>query len=401
MDVIIIGAGASGLLAAYEAAEKCNVYVIELKEFVGKKILATGNGKCNLTNKNMKADCYNDEAKEFVEKILTDYSYNDIYRYFSELSILLDDEKDYVYPYSKQAKTIVNELYAKCLERNVKFIFNSNVKNILKENNKFTVSYIKTENKISEKKEINADRVVVACGGKASPKLGSDGSGYYLMKKLGHSVTECVPALVPLICDKAEKKYLDILKGVRTKARIFTNYGETSVGELQLTDYGISGIVIFQISAKINKRLLNQDSVDVFIDFMPDFDISDIADFIKKASNNTDTALLSGMLNDKIAETIIAYCKENSIDLRNYERVAEVIKTFKLSIVSNMGYDNAQVTSGGISLEEVSDNMESKIIPSLYITGELLNVDGICGGYNLHFAFASGIIAGKNIVKTM
>lgn len=413
MDVIVIGAGASGLLAAYEASKKCKVYVIELKDVPGKKILATGNGKCNLTNKHMFSDCYNENATSFVDKVLKRYSYEDMYQYFSELPIMLDDEKDYIYPYSKQSKTIVNELYNHCLYNNVEFIFNSNVKNIEKEKGKFTVSYIQTENKESKKKTICADKVVVACGGKVASKLGSDGSGYYLMRKLGHTITECVPALVPLVCDKSDKKYLEILKGVRSKAKVYTETGLSSVGELQMTDYGISGIVVFQLSGKINRYLIENKEIKIYLDFTPDIKKDDIIKFINKAKDNESknkiskdkyyisniNVLLSGFLNDKIIEAIALYCKDNNIDASKPEEIADIIKKFPLTVVSSMGFENAQVTSGGINLEEVDENMESKLVSSLYITGELLDVDGICGGYNLHFAFASGIIAGKSILE--
>ena len=185
MDVIIIGAGAAGLMAAIEAGKKNNkVTVLELKNEAGRKILATGNGRCNLTNRNIESSCYFGDDKSFIEKVIQKIDYEYIKKYFEDMGLLFCNIGDYVYPYSKQSSSVTNVLLRECKKHNINFVFNCNVKNIEKKYDNFTINAIITEGKNTYKKEFFADKVIVTAGGKASPKFGSDGSGYYLLKKL-------------------------------------------------------------------------------------------------------------------------------------------------------------------------------------------------------------------------
>ena len=417
MKIIIIGAGAAGLCAAIEAAKnKHEVTVLELKEACGKKLLATGNGRCNLTNKAMDISCYHGDNMEFINNVITKYDTAKIEAYFNDLGVLLCHINGYVYPYSKQSHTIVNALYNTACNLGVSFIFNCNVKDINKISNSegFVVSGNVTENKTSTRYEYKCDKVIVCAGGRANKVLGSDGSGYYLLSKLGHKVNTVLPSLVPLVCKESIKGELKKLKGVRCNGHL-TLYDkdikvDESTGEIQFTDYGLSGIVTFQISGMANKLLNEKKKIFVQIDFLPDYDIASIKSrlrgYIKQLSSKctiTYKSIFSNIVNDKLACVVLNRIdiNENEALSKDYEEILDkgisLLKEYSLEIVGSKDFDNAQVCLGGISLNEIKDTMESKLVCGLYITGEVLDVDGICGGYNLHFAFASGIIAGRSV----
>ena len=426
MKVIVIGAGASGLASALEAAKRgYKVIVLELKNEAGKKIYSTGNGRCNITNKKMGVEYYNCDDYDFLEEILKEFTYKDMQDYFNKLGLKLTSIGDYVYPYSKRAASVVNVLLSACLEFGVEFVYNCNVKNIEKTKEGFVVTGNVLENKDYKKKYFTGDKVIVAAGGKAAKALGSDGSGYYLLSKLSHNVNEVVPALVPLMCSDSNKKaYMKALAGVRSDAaiKVLDSNGAVaakSLGEVQFTDYGVSGIVVFQISGKVNQMLKNSPKVDLVLDLMADISSEDLrADIIeyikrhiisyKKKNQDIESAnrFIENNLNEKLAKVIVEktkaqfinYCKDNKSIAEDYiDILVNNIKGFKIQIVASKDFDNAQVCRGGVSLKEVNESFESKIIKGMYIVGEVLDVDGICGGYNLHFAFASGIIAGRNV----
>lgn len=424
MKVVVIGAGASGLAAALEAAKKGHrVTVLELKNQPGKKISATGNGRCNITNKNMNADCYHCDDYDFLKGVLEKISYDEIEEYFGKMGLMLTSAGNYVYPYSKQAAGVVRVFMNNCNDRGVEFVYNCNVKNIEKTGSEFKVTGNVTENNGTQKICIRCDRVVVAAGGKASKVFGSDGSGYYLLSKLSHTVTDVVPSLVPLVCsEKYINNYMKNLSGVRSDVTVRLYSGDCkevmnlSRGEIQLTEYGVSGIVVFQLSGKVNEMLKNRGKIELSVDFMPDVEEGELEKLIygymslSYAENSDKIKLIENFiennLNEKLARVIIRDVKNDigKIDTKDetavekyIKKLVRKIKNFIFEIVDSRGFDNAQVCRGGISLREIDHNFQSKIVEGLYIVGEVLNVDGMCGGYNLHFAFASGIIAGRNM----
>lgn len=427
MNVIVIGAGASGLVAAIEAAKANNkVTVLELKNEAGKKIYATGNGRCNLTNKYIDKGCYHCDDYEWLSNILNRYGYGEIKEYFENLGLLFTEIGDYVYPYSKQASAVVKLLIRKCENLKVEFIYNCNVKKIKKLADKFEIEANITKDKSTYRSRYNCDKVIVTAGGKAAPKLGSDGSGYYLLEKLGHSVNNVVPALVPLICEDFHNgNNLRKMQGVRCNAIIKSycekicdeNFMKESNGEIQMTDYGISGIVVFQLSGEINHKLALGKRVYVSIDFMPDISEKELYECIIRHLNTYKSNKMDYMINENkgfdydkgIIDSFLKINLNNKlagviIDIvsgKIYKQISDYInniifniKNFKLEVTDSKGFENAQVCSGGITLKEVDLNMHSRLVSDLYIAGEVLDVDGICGGYNLHFAFATGIIAG-------
>lgn len=426
MKVVVIGAGAAGTVAAIEAAKAGNeVVVLELKEEAMKKIYATGNGRCNLTNKNIDVSYYRSDDLYKLKDILEKYDSKWLLDYMEKQNLYTTSIGDYYYPNSKQASTVVDVLFYNAKKYGVVFEFNCNVKNIEPKNkgiDGFLVKTIVTENKRNTKKEFECDRIIVACGGKAAPKLGSDGSGYYLMSKLGHRINDVVPALVPLLCDdRRNGKILSIMQKVRADARVSVcvdGIEKESVGEIQMTEYGVSGIVVFQLSAYIAKQLKDKE-VDIYIDFLPDYEEiilkniltnlleSYVENDIKKGIHKGIYKGLSCLLNDKISmalveeldficnDGIIKCYKENFTELVN--RLCKLIKNYRLAVTGTKDFDSAQVCSGGVSFKEVDERMESKLVKNMFIVGELLDVDGVCGGYNLHFAFVSGIIAARSI----
>lgn len=418
MKVIIIGAGASGLCAAIEAAKQDNhVTVLELKDIPGKKILATGNGRCNMTNTQLDTSCYHSDDINFVKNVIDTINTENIKSYFNDMGLILCDINGYIYPYSKQASTVVDILYNTARKLGVEFVFNCNVKDIKKNiDNGFDVICNITNNKEINKETLYSDKVIVSAGGKAYKNLGSDGSGYYLLSKLGHNSIDVIPALVPLLADEAKhKKELSYIKGVRCNGNVKLFCEDEKIdessGEIQFMDYGLSGIVIFQISRNANYLLSQKKSPYIIIDFLPEYDINQLICFAKNYISNFDISktketyddIIKNFVNDKIAKLVcdralsrIDKPIDNDFDKDIY-KVLDCLKSFSIDINGSKGFDNAQVSSGGISLLDVNGTMESKLVDGLYITGEVLNADGICGGYNLHFAFATGIIAGRSV----
>ena len=402
--IIIVGGGASGLVAAIQAARGGGeVTIIEQKEQLGKKILSTGNGKCNLTNEYMNLECFRGDDTSVVSKVLEQFGYEDTLSFFQELGVLLKNRQGYIYPISDQASTILDVLCYEIKRLNVCVVLEESVKNIRKESNQFIIN--------TNEKSYTCDAVILATGGKAAPVLGSDGSGYGLAKSFGHTVSTIVPALVQLI---GKGNYFKQISGVRTNAivKLFVNgeYVVSDIGELQLTNYGISGIPVFQVSRYAAKALHDKKSVYAEIDFLPTMSEEKLKKFITDRKKQHGERLASeffiGMLNNKLATMLLkeayipAHISANEIREDKWDKLLEFIKHFRIEIVDTNSFEQAQVCAGGIRTDEIDgDTMESVYVKGLYLTGELLDVDGVCGGYNLQWAWATGYIAGKNAAK--
>lgn len=400
VQVLIAGAGASGLMGAIVSARQGKkVWIIEHKEKPGKKILATGNGKCNFTNYFFEPSCFYSERGDLAWDILKQFGSKESLMFFEQLGIILKEKNGYCYPYSGQASSIAEALIVEAEQLGVVICCQEKVKSIQKEKEVFLVQ--------TTLRSIEAEQVILSMGGKAAPKLGTEGNGYKIVRKFGHTVIPTVPALVGLQC---QAEYLKGWSGVRTEGKISIYIDENkigeNIGELQLTNYGISGIPVFQISRFASKAFYEKKKVSIVIDFLPIKGKNIFLQWIqrekKENAGKTVGHMAAGIVNKKLA---LAWLKQCAIsEKQKLEQLSEVqietmvstLKEWKMKVTDTNGFDQAQVTAGGVSLEEIYiDTMESKIIKGLYFTGEILDVDGICGGYNLQWAWTSGYLAGK------
>ena len=412
--VIVTGGGASGLTAAVFAARNGNqVTILEHKDRVGKKILMTGNGRCNLTNMSDFHGKYYSSDEKSLHKIydtLVSLGANDARDFFESMGLYTKEKKDgCVYPVSEQASAVLDVLRCECERLGVRTITGCEVHSITpyKKGGRVSVRYLE-ENGKKRQAEFSYDKLILATGGKAAPVSGSDGSGYQLVQKLGHKVIKPLPALVQLRC---EGSFFKAVSGVRAQAGI-TLYidGKASAfeeGELQLTDYGISGIPVFQFSRVAARALDREKRCEAGIHFLPY--VEDLEGFIKQNVDGerygykTVEELLGGMVHKKIASII---CKKNKTGagVKVSEAGKEAVRRcileladFRVKIIGANPFEHAQVCSGGVPLGEVSACFASKFCRDVYLVGELLDCDGICGGYNLQWAWATGAIAGKSV----
>ena len=403
--VLVVGGGASGMVSAIYASRNGNeVIICDKNNNLGKKILLTGNGKCNYWNSDISLEHYNSLDKDVLEKIITDENKLEIENFFDRLGIVPKIRGNYFYPSSNQATSIQTALILECELNGVKILNNEEVLSIKKIENSFEV---KTNNMV-----MIVDKVIISTGSSACPKTGSDGMGYHFAKSLGHKVIKPLPALVQL---KVNASYLKEWAGIRCDVLVSlyenNKLVKEDVGEVQLTSDGISGICVFQLSSLVSRGLYNSYKEEIEINFLNGLGINNEDIFISfmnernnKVLNRDVSQLLDGILNYKLINLILKISKINRDDFWNeisYEKkriLGNSLTKFRINIVETNSFDSAQVCSGGVSLREINPNtMESLIVPGLYFTGEVLDVDGECGGFNLGFAWISGYLAGNSI----
>ena len=396
MVIGIIGGGASGVAAALAAAENPNVEVLllERQARVGRKLQATGNGRCNLTNLHADAGGYHGENAGFVQFALNRYPVEETLQWFSQLGLYtVSEDNGRVYPYSDQANSVVDVLRFGLQKENIRLVTGAEVTRVRKTENGFTITC--TEG------NYECNKLIIACGGLAGTKLGGSMSGYKLLRSLGHHCTKLRPALVQL---KSSWNGCLSLKGVRANccAEIWHN-GAThskSAGELQFTEYGLSGPVIFEIS-----RDVCQSAGDWVckLDFLPDMDETALYHILCSRRNMPITTddLLTGILHNRLGRVLTAAAgvpMQRSCAMLSDEdirQVVDVVKGLEVSLTDTMGMDSAQVTAGGICTDEFDpQTMNSRLVSDLYACGEVLDIDGDCGGYNLQWAWSSGRLAG-------
>ncbi len=383
--VIIVGGGASGLMAAITAAKNgAAVTILEQNEKPGKKICATGNGKCNFTNTQVQADAYRSNNPGFEKEVLKQFSVEETVSFFTQLGIYpVNKNNGYLYPHSGQAASVAEVLCMEARSLGVKIKTNEHVQGLSVENN---IWKIHTAGWTYE-----SDAVILANGSKASAVSGSDGSGYELAAALGHQIIEPLPALTALKCKNTG---FSGWAGVRTEGRVslFVN-GEKIIeetGELQLTDYGVSGIPVFQISRYGIRALKQGQKVALNLNFLPEFSKEQLSLFLRTRKENSPykgkKEFLTGLFPDKLIKVLLA-----AKDLE------EAISSYPLKVTGFQPFEQAQVCSGGVDTREVNNKtLESKMNHGLYFAGELLDIDGKCGGYNLQWAWSSGYVAGMN-----
>lgn len=400
-DICIIGGGASGLAAAISAMETnptLRVCIVEKKDEIGKKILATGNGKCNITNK---------FCEEFVN----------VNTFLNNSGIMIkEQEEGRMYPLSEQASSVVELLKYRAKKLNIAIFTNCHVLDIIK--NEKDIFNIKIDC-VGESVSIPCNKVIVSCGGKAGPQFGTTGDGYSFAKSFGHKISNLHPVLTPIECEGIKKS----LKGVRAKGDVYILKDEQVLakesGEVQFTAEGLSGICIFNLSRHIKlekksdlslKELFKQYIIE--IDFLPQMEEEDVLEFLEERrtlmASMPAELYLASLVNTKLASEIIgAVLGDNitsigNITYENLEEIAMLLKSSRYIITGAKGWKDAQCTSGGVLLNDINlDTMESKIIKDIYFTGELLDYDGPCGGFNLNHAWITGIKAGKGAANSL
>lgn len=411
IKIAIIGGGASGLVSAISFAKalkhrnNVEIVVLERLDRVGKKILATGNGRCNLSNLNTNEKYYHSKNPKFVKDVLSQFNFKDTIAFFKSIGLICRIEEDgRLYPYSNQASSVLDILRMEVQHLGIKEICDFEVNNIKKHKNKFIIS--STNNQKYE-----ASKIILSTGGNAQPNLGSNGSGYKLLKSLSHTITDISPSLVQI---KSDSKIVKALNGIKVnaEAKIICNNKviRKEKGELLFTEYGLSGILILQLSTIIKN--FKAQNIKISVDIMPEFEKNNVKEIIQNKISKENWKSLEnffvGILNKKVGQMILKSAgiyplsrKANSLSSSEINKIVETIKDWQFNITGTMSWNNAQVTSGGVNTEEFdSSSLESKKIKNLYVTGELLDVDGDCGGFNLQWAWSTGFIAGKSAAIT-
>lgn len=402
MKIGIIGAGASGLIAAITAAkEGADVTLIEKKDRIGKKILATGNGKCNFTNSSMSAIDFRSQSNTIFSDYISQFNEANVISFFQDLGMLIKEKNGYFYPRSEQASTVLDMLRSQIKEQNIVILTEKYPISIAKKKKNFELL-------LNTNEKLYFDRIIIASGSFAGEKKRDDYTGYTYAKNLGHTLIPIVPALVQV---RAKGKEFKSISGVRCDANISLYINDKFItqefGELQLTDYGISGIPVFQLSRYVSYGIYEKKKVTVKIDFLPEYEKEAWIAFVKNKWEHSSKDLtceefFQGFLNKKLNLMFLKTAgikAEMPLKQLKYSKLEETIcsmKCWNIEIEGTNPYENAQICAGGVSMDEIDLNMESKIVPGLYFAGEVLDVDGRCGGYNLQWAWTSGYLAGKN-----
>ncbi len=403
-DICVIGGGAAGMCAAITAARKGKkVIIIEKNTKLGRKLYATGNGKCNLTNIHMDySKTYHSSDKNYVfflHEVMGDTPDSDVKSFFSSIGIPTYTTTDgYVYPAASQASAVVWALSDALASEHVEITCNTEITDIQKSDIGYKI--------MASDKIFQASKVILTCGGCSYPSLGGTKSGYVLAQKFGHSIQNIHPALCALVSKDVPVE----LAGIRVPATAtLLSDNATPIashsGELQITDYGLSGIMIFNLAAKAGDLLAAQKSVWISLNLIPCITHHEFEELYKTAGHRTVIGLLNGFLHDKLAAYVIKEMqldrktRVSDISLETLHRIVKKLTDLRFLISDTNGYEKAQVCAGGISLDEINPvTCESKLSPGLYFAGEVLDIDGICGGYNLTYAITSGIRAGESCV---
>lgn len=391
--IAVIGGGASGLVAAITAAKNgADVTIYEGGERVGRKILATGNGRCNLTNINADVENYHGKNPEFILGAKEKFWVDETLDFFKHLGILPKiEEEGKVYPYSDQASSVLDVLRFKIEELNIKTVTSFEVKTVKRDGAAFVIeSY--------DGRRTKADKVIIATGGKAAPNLGSKGVGYEILSGFGHRIEELCPSLVQI---KTSTEVVRKLKGIKLNARASAG-SFSECGEVLFTEYGLSGPVIFSLSPHLNGQ------TTVSLDILCEYTGEQLFDMLnERIANNPKIPLENffvGMFNKRVGQAVLKFAGIEPLSryavtfsYAELEKLCSVIKKWDFTVMGTMSWNNAQVTKGGAKTEEFDPKtLESKLVKGLYAAGEVLDIDGDCGGYNLQWAWSSGFLAGSS-----
>lgn len=400
-QIAIIGGGAAGMTAAIQAASAgAAVTVYERNDRVGKKLLSTGNGRCNFSNEAMGAAFYHGSGRALADDIFSEFGVEQTKAFFSSLGMRIKARDGYLYPASDQASTVLDLLRYELDRRHVTVHTGEAVR---------TLSFDKNKKRFligRQGEKAYYDAVILCCGGKAAPNTGSDGNGFLLAERFGHRIVSPVPALAALVCQEAFYKQV---AGVRLDAALtLLVSGKEAAeerGELQLTDYGLSGIPAFQLCRTAACALLEKKPVTVRVSFLPDFDEAGGVSFFRERlmahGEDEMDVFLTGIVNKKINKLLLKLAgireteRAKEVPLEKLRRLQELYLRMETTVTGTNGFDRAQVCAGGVDCKEVTATLMSKKQPGLYFAGEILDIDGPCGGYNLQWAWSSGTVAGR------
>lgn len=401
MDCIIIGGGAAGLSAACAlTAAGADTAIVERLDRVGKKLLSTGNGRCNLSNTAMSAECYG-SAAPFVRRVFDVTPPAEVMRFWDALGLMTACEDGRIYPRTMAASSVLDALRAGCGRAQLLAPAQAIA---LRSSRRGGMTV-----RLADGQTLSAPAVLAAMGGSAAPHLGTDGAGTQLLRELGHSVTQLYPALVQLRC---EHPALRALKGLRTQAtltlEIDGHEAAQETGELLFADYGVSGVCVFQLSGMAAQALGEGLRVRLLVNLLPDVPADALPGWldarIDRFPDRGAQALMTGVLPRLLAQSVLRQAQlapdapASSLSRRERSALLDALRAFPLAVTGTQGLRSAQVTRGGVLLDEVEPGtMRSRLFDGLYIAGESLDVDGPCGGYNLHFAVASGLTAARAI----
>ncbi|MBO4415009.1 MAG: aminoacetone oxidase family FAD-binding enzyme [Lachnospiraceae bacterium] len=400
--LIIVGCGAAGMMAGCIAGLYCDdVLILDANNVPGKKLLATGNGRCNFTNIFISRDRYNmpkSDISDTVMDITEKFSFEDVLLFFEKLGVPVRIINEYCYPYSLEAVSIRDALYERLQELNVKVKLNNRIARIEKDNDREVFSLYTDGDYCYE-----AKKVILACAGKAGGAFGCDGSIYDILNSLGaKDIVKPLPALCGLASDS---RMLKNLAGVRARAKVKLYFGEEcrqESGEIIFSEKGISGIPVMNLSRYAVRAIEYGKNCRLSLDFFEDLSNEALQGMIRNMVNGRKVRMetaLTGILNHKLLETVLKECgcfglMSTDENIRT-DKLVSLIKDFSFNITGTAGWDNAQVTTGGLSIGEIDpETLETTFCPGLYVVGETLDVDGCCGGYNLQWAWSTGAIAG-------
>jgi len=395
-SVAIIGAGASGLVAAIVAARSgAKVVIYEKNNKIGKKILATGNGRCNITNQTIKTSNYHGSNPKFVNISIDRFNSSVCKIFFAELGLELSEgQNGRLYPKSLQSSSVTELLAYECERYGVEILLDQEVRGITKEKNRFVLQV--------ENQKLYAASVLIATGGLAMPNLGANDSGYKFAKNFGHTIVPTFASLVQL----ETKEDFKSISGVKLQGDIEVFEDKNSIsfgrGDILFTNYGISGSAILDVSRYVGKILQSTNEVNVKLDLMSDYSKEQLKNVLfkraKKSNGKSVSLWLNGFINSKLATFLSKDLREKNADNLSTKDIINLVyklKNFKATVVNSRGFKSAEVTAGGVKTDEINPNtMESKLQKNLYFSGEVLDIDADCGGYNLHWAWASGYSAG-------
>ena len=394
--MIIIGAGAAGLSAAITSARTGQkVTLLEQNNKIGKKILVSGNGKCNIGNKYITPNCFHSQNPSFVKEVIEDFDFEVVEKFFTSLGLeLIEGKEGKMFPMSLQSSSVVELLEYEAKRAGVQIVCDCAVTSIDKSADTFTLE--------TSQGTKPCHKLVLASGSPAAPQLGGSNSGYAFATKMGHSLIPRHPSLVQLC---SEENWVKGASGVKVAglAQLYANgeYITEKKGDLLFTNYGISGLAILDLSREVSTRLASFDYCELNLDLMPELSKEKLTNLLlKRIIEGSDKPLnlwLQGVINKKLIPTIVkqSKCKaklEKDLNRKEINKIVHAIKNLKLSINDTKGFQGAEVATGGIDTTEVNpQTMESKLIPNLFFAGEILDIDGDRGGFNFHFAWVTGM----------